>query len=299
MLKTVRKCADRLIHPLRTFRAVQLRLDIICLKLRNRFSSSAVATGNPGVVVSLTTYARRIGVVHLVIESIARGHVTPSRLILWLDDHGILDDLPKPLRRLQKRGLEIRQCENYGPHKKYYSFVEREQFLICPLVTADDDVIYPASWLEGLIEANRDYPKCVNCYRARKVKLCDGRIAPYREWRICDSDVPSVMTLATGVSGVIYPSSLLEVLKEAGTKFQTLCPRSDDLWLHVWAIRSGYEVRQVQRQAIHFPHIPGTQVTSLYLENCAENDGNDRQITSVYGPLDVEIFEQSTAVAHL
>jgi len=299
MLKTIRRNAGRLIHPLRTFRGLQLRADIIWLKLRNRFSSSRVATGKPGAVVSLTTYAKRVGVAHLVIESIARGHVSPSRLILWLDDQAILDDLPKPLRRLQKRGLEIRQCENYGPHKKYYSFVESGQFLIYPLVTADDDVIYPASWLEGLIAANIDYPKCVNCYRARKMKLRGGGIAPYREWPLCDSTAPSVRIMATGVSGVIYPPALLEVLKEAGKKFQKLCPRNDDLWLHVWAIRSGYEIRQIQPDAIHFPHIPGTQVTSLYAENCAQDDGNDRQMASVYGVLDMEILEQSAVAAQL
>jgi hypothetical protein len=281
----------------RTFRGLQLRADISRLKLRNRFSRSAVATGRPGVIVSLTTYDKRVGVVHLAIESIARGHAAPSRLILWLDDTALLANLPQPLLRLQKRGLEIRQCKNYGPYKKYYSYLEREQVLIHPLVTADDDVIYPPSWLAGLIAANRQFPNCVNCYRARQMMLRDGKFAPYREWPLCESTAPRFSFMATGVSGAIYPAALLGELKRAGTGFEARSPRSDDLWLHVWTIRSNFKIRQIQPQAIHFPLIPGSQAASLCAENCGEDEGNDRQIALVYEPRDLDFLERSTVTA--
>lgn len=297
MLRIVRRLAEKLRHPVRTLRGLHLRLDMMWLSLRNRLSSEHVAVNSQGVVVSLTTYNKRIGTVHLTIESIARGEVIPSRLILWLDDEALLANLPLPLRRLQKRGLEIRQCRNYGPHKKYYSYVESEQSLLSPLATADDDVIYPKSWLAGLLAANKQFPDCVNCYRARQITLRDGEFAPYREWPLCDSTAPRLKTMATGVSGVIYPPALLEELKRAGTAFEDCCPRGDDLWLHVWAIRSNFKIRQIQPEALLFPLIPGSQVTSLYAENCEQDDGNDRQIAIVYQRRDLELLNHGVARA--
>jgi hypothetical protein len=168
-----------------------------------------------------------------------------------------------------------------------------------PLVTADDDVIYPRSWLDGLLAAHQQFPNCVNCYRARVMLLKDGRIAPYREWPLCESADPSYRTVATGVSGVIYPTGLLEELKSAGTGFEACCPRADDLWLHVRAIRSGFHVRQIQRESIHFPMIKGTQETSLWAENCAQDDGNDRQLTVTYEAGDLELLGRNSATAYV
>lgn len=298
MLDTIRKIARRFRHPRRVFRALLVRADMVWLLLSNRISRKRVATGEPGVVVSLTTYGRRVGAVHLAIESIARGKTKPSRLILWLDDAALFANLPGPLLRLERRGLEIRLCKNYGPHKKYYPYVESQKVFPHPLATADDDVIYPRSWLAGLLDAHQQFPHCVNCYRARVMTMRDGKIAPYREWPLCESIRPSFQTVATGVSGVIYPPALLAALKRAGTDFEARCPRADDLWLHVQAIRAGFQIRQIQPEAIHFPLIPGTQVTSLYAENCAEEDGNDRQLAVTYESSDLALLEDCAVVVH-
>jgi len=298
MLKIAHEIARRLRHPARTFRALRLRADIGWLLFKNRFSHARVVTGKAGAVVSLTTYGKRVGTVHLAVESIARGRTAPSRLILWLDDAALFANLPQPLLRLERRGLEIRLCKNYGPHKKYYPYVESQRVFSYPLATADDDVIYSRSWLAGLLNALEQFPHCVNCYRARLMTLREGKIAPYREWPLCESTEPGYRNVATGVSGVIYPSALLEELKRAGTAFETRCPRADDLWLHLRAIRSSFQIRQIHPEAIHFPLIPGTQVTSLYAENCEQEDGNDRQLAVTYDSSDLELVENNALEAH-
>ena len=86
MPKTIDYILRKLSNPVSTLRALLWRADMSWLLLRNRFVWWPVATGQPGPVVSLTTYGRRVHVVFLAIESIARGHTNPSRLILWLDD---------------------------------------------------------------------------------------------------------------------------------------------------------------------------------------------------------------------
>jgi hypothetical protein len=92
---------------------------------------------------------------------------------------------------------------------------------------------------------------------------------------------------------VIYPSTLLKALKAAGTDFESRCPKADDLWLHVQAIRLRLRIRQIQPEPIHFSMIPGTQATSLWAENCAQGDGNDRQLIVTYEASDLELFENT------
>lgn len=299
MIKTGQYILRKLLTPANTLSALRLRADMLWLMVRNRFGWSAISTGGHGPVVSLTTYGKRTNTVYLAIESIARGSALPSRLILWLDDVVLYADLPTPLLRLKRRGLEIKFCKNYGPHKKYYPYVESQKTFTAPLVTADDDVIYPRNWLAGLLSAHDKFPQCVNCYRARVMTLKAGSISPYREWPLCESTEASYRTVATGVSGVIYPGMLLEDLKSAGTAFEARCPRADDLWLHVQAIRSGFQIRQIKTKPIHFPMIPGTQQTSLYAENCAQDAGNDRQLAVTYEPHDLEIFASGSSTAPL
>jgi hypothetical protein len=281
------------------YRALCLRMEIAWLKVRNRFGRSEVATGDAGAVVSLTTYGKRAQDVYLAIESIARGTMLPSRMILWLDDTALFANPGPQLVRLSRRGLEIRFCKNYGPHKKYYPYVEKHREFSAPLVTADDDAIYSRTWLAGLMDAYTRFPENVNCYRARVMLLRDGKIAPYREWPLCESSEPSYRIVATGVSGIIYPPMLLEVLKRAGTGFESTCPRADDLWLHAHAIRSGFKIRQMQQEPANFPHIPGSQAASLWAENCVLDDGNDKQSSATYDASDLEVLGRSAAAVSL
>ena len=148
--------ADKVDTPLprRIAHAVTVRVWVRWLSLINRYGRSQVCQP-PGPVVSLTTHGDRVATVHLTIESIGRGELRPSRIILWLDEAATFSNLPPALRRLQKRGLEVKLCKNYGPHTKYYPYVESEKAMTQPMVTADDDILYLPFWLKKLVEAFR------------------------------------------------------------------------------------------------------------------------------------------------
>jgi hypothetical protein len=128
-------------------------IDLVQFFLINKFGRKPVNEPG-GPVVSLTTYGKRIEKVYFTVESIARGVVRPSRLILWIDEETLLINLPATIRRLQRRGLEILLCKDFGPHKKYYPYVQSQQTFDTPLVTADDDMFYPRDWLKQLAGAN-------------------------------------------------------------------------------------------------------------------------------------------------
>jgi hypothetical protein len=261
------------------------------LSYRNRTSREpVVAPGGP--IVSLTTHGKRIRTVYLTLESIANGTFLPSRIILWLDNAEAFKNCPLSLRKLQDRGLEIKLTDNYGPHTKYYPFLESTDTFTCPLVTADDDIIYPKTWLSGLINNFNTDSTSVNCYRAHAMRIVDNKIAPYLKWSPCRSVSPSFLHFATGCHGCIYPPSFLVRLQAAGTEFKRLCPRADDVWLHVNAIRAGFKIKQIVQTSPKFPLLPGTQEECLYLSN-ADLGENDVQIKNTYKPSDIALLHQA------
>lgn len=261
------------------------------LQRRNEQTRDAVVEAS-GPVVSLTTHGARCDNVHLAIESIAWGWRKPSRLILWLDDARRFNDLPASLRRLQQRGLEIELTDNFGPHTKYYPYVASQPSHDVPLVTADDDIVYPRWWLKRLIAAHAMWPDQICCYRAHVVALSpadgtgDGAILQYSDWPPCESREPQCRHFATGVSGVIYPPSFLDFLRRHGDAFRPCCPKADDIWLHAMALRAGLRVRQLGRLPRHFEVLPGTHQFGLVHSNGFDG-GNDRQIAVTYEPADL------------
>ncbi len=246
----------------------------------NRISRASLLAPR-GPAVCLTTHGARLAKVHLTIESIGAGHLLPSRLILWLDDPTALAELPDALRRLLRRGLEIHLCGNHGPHTKYYPYVATQPLGRLPMVTADDDMLYPRHWLSTLMQAHTAQPAIVHAWRAKVVPVTADGIAPYGEWRDCGNTRPSLRHFAEGVSGVIYPTRLLAALRDAGEGFITVCPRADDVWLHAQALRAGIRVRQLHDKARDFPCIPGTEAMGLMHGNVA-GQGNDEQIRCTY-----------------
>jgi|GEM_PF-914895 len=270
---------------------IKTRILLIRLWYNNFFQCASIIKPS-GPVVSLTTYGRRIRTVYLAIESIARGNILPSRLILWIDDAALFENLPKTIRRLVKRGLEVKFSKNYGPHTKYYPYLQSQKSFDCPMATADDDILYPRSWLQKLTLAYQQAPQFVLCYRAHIIELCGEKIASYAAWKPCKTTRPALIHFATGVSGVLYPPAFLARLKQAGNGFIDCCPEADDVWLHVQAVRFGFPICQIENKPLHFPMIPGTQKIALMKKNL--NGGNDRQIKAAYTAKDISKLRSKT-----
>jgi RimJ/RimL family protein N-acetyltransferase len=74
------------------------------------------------IIVSLTSYPKRIETTWLAIETLLRQTVKPDKIILWLADTQFesLEKIPRELREQQKRGLTIRFCDDLKSHKKYF-----------------------------------------------------------------------------------------------------------------------------------------------------------------------------------
>jgi hypothetical protein len=269
---------------------------LIWLRRRNQRSTASVVSGT-GPVVSVTSHGERLHTVHLALESIAAGSVLPSRLILWVDTPDAFSNRSPGLKRLVDRGLEIYLSDNFGPHTKYYPYLLSTDSFDSPLVTADDDILYSRWWLKGLVRSHCENPGVVNCYRADFMRLERGAITPYRTWGPCKSTYPGYLNFATGVSGCIYPPALLIKLRRAGSEFMHLCPKADDVWLHVNTIRAGIKIRQIWSRPLRFPIIPGTARYGLYHSNVLLAR-NDEQIRNTYGSGDIALLQSAAAHAY-
>jgi hypothetical protein len=234
-----------------------------------------------GPVVSLTTYEPRWASVHYTIESIGAGALRPSRLVLWIAPSVLELGTPEPLQRQIARGLELRTCEDLGPHKKYYPIVA-DGALDRALVTADDDVLYWGDWLQRLAQAAALRPACIHAHRAHVMSFdTQGRFLPYHAWPACRSTVPSALHFTTGVGGVWYPPAMQAALHRAGDGFRACCPRADDIWLNAVAFRAGILVRQTSAFSPLLFEIPGTRAHGLAQGN-RESGGNDVQMNQTY-----------------
>lgn len=250
------------------------------LDSRNRHSVEPVVQDD-GPVVSLTTFGARWERVHYALESIGSGRLRPSRLLLWVAPSLLETALPETLKRLRRRGLEVLSCEDVGPHTKYFPAVSLLK-LECSLVTADDDVLYPVDWLERLRDAALNRPSHVVAHRARSICFGeDGRLAPYVQWRHCESVSPSPLHFALGVGGVLYPAAMQQALREAGDGFRSCCPRADDVWLKFVALRNGVDVVQIERSPPVVTDLPGTRGAGLARHNVS-GGGNDTQIQATF-----------------
>ena len=78
--------------------SIRVRFKFLRLGLRNRFTSSTILDP-AGPTVSMTTYGQRLKDVHIAIETIAKGKVLPSRLMLYLD---VEEDVLRPTKALKR-----------------------------------------------------------------------------------------------------------------------------------------------------------------------------------------------------
>lgn len=200
----------------------------------------------PGeLVVSLTSYPKRFGVLDLTIKSLLDQTVVPDRLVLWIAEKDIAH-LPESIRLLEKDGLEIHVCEDLRSYKKIIPSLSAWPSAF--VVTVDDDVYYEPTWLATLTQEFESSRPQILCRRAHRVaRRTDGEMLPYQHWdrQIIDLRPSKESIFPTGVGGVLYyPGSLhREVMNKAS--FLEICKNADDVWLYWMGRMAGSEYRQV------------------------------------------------------
>lgn len=209
---------------------------------------------DPEYIVSLTTFPSRIGNVWLSIETMLRQIKKPDLIILWLYKGEFKErhTLPKNLLRLEKRGLEIRFCDdNLMPHKKYYYTML--EFPRANVITIDDDMFYPPDLLGKLISQNRKYPNAICCAITRKIEIKNGRILPYKYWKYVKANLqPSFSLLTMGGGGTLFPPNSLSTKTFDINILKEKALRADDLWIKTMSLLKYTKVTTIAGEYPYF-----------------------------------------------
>ena len=238
------------------------------------------------VVVSLTTFDKRLDNVYLTVESLLQQSLKPDRVVLWIAEHELAGAaLPHILRLQEQRGLEVRFCdEDLGPYKKFYYALQC--FPDSLLITVDDDTLYPHDLVDQLYRAHRADPATIPCHRAHRIRLAPGGgVLPYKRWEKPTLDgTPSRLVFPTGVGGVLYAPGHLDDQVLDRDRFMALCPGADDIWLKAMSLRAGHCCRRVADPRDfrgRFLTVEESQLHSLKRANKAA-DGNDLKFQAVF-----------------
>lgn len=217
----------------------------------------------PQLIVSLTSYSKRINFVHQTINTLLRQTLKPDRIILWLpDDENLI--LSEELKRLQNLGLEIRYCPNYLSYKKIVPALK--EFPEDIIVTADDDLYYAQDWLESLYNAYLENPNNIYVKRAVRMQIKDNKIMPMysRDEAVSKNfKEASFSNQLMGGSGCLFPPHSLHNDIFNTNKFLKLIPTHDDIYLWVMAILNRTKIAVVDGYDIEMLAFDGTIESGL------------------------------------
>jgi hypothetical protein len=225
---------------------------------------------NINSVVSLTSYSTRILTLHYTLYSLLNQTVKPKFIIVWLAHGEVLTDELKAL----EPHIIFKWCADLRSYKKLIPTLSLQ--LGIPIITFDDDIIYPNDQIERLYNTHLKFPNNVICHRAHKITFTqNGDIAPYADWEFDSTEQrPSHQLMPIGIGGVLYPVNCFveDVLNIK--LFTQLCPTADDIWFKFMALKKGYKTKLVTnpRPYKNYLHVVGSQDQSLWESNKIDND---------------------------
>lgn len=236
------------------------------------------------VIVSLTTYGKRLYDVAFTIESIMQQSMKANKIVLWLED-GLKDKpLPHALINQQKRGLEIEYCKDIRSYKKLIPSLRK--YPNDAIITVDDDLLYEFDMVESLITAYREQPHYIHCCRKHMILIKDNQLKPYNEWVRADCELGvNRLNFFTGGAGTLYPPHCLdqEVMNEG--IFMDICKYADDVWFNAMAIKKGTLINKIYTRNPHGEDYLVNDVlqdTGLKKINLYGDNLNDKQIKAVF-----------------
>lgn len=237
--------------------------------------------GESQLIISLTTYNKRIHDVHLVIESLFRQTIKPNKIILWLAENEFDEDnVPMMLKNLQKKGLEIKYCKDLKSYKKLIPTLK--QYPNDIIITVDDDIIYSYDLIEKLIKKyNKE--KGVVCSRAHQYKLEKNyKFAPYYKWE--HETTKKERLFLTSGAGTLFPPNTFDKDFFDEKKIFELCPLADDIWINAMLLKNNKRIFLIQEEKEYFKKhliIQDGQDIALDKKNVGENK-NDEQLKAVF-----------------
>lgn len=237
-------------YPSSIWHSVRLRL--------NANEQSNHSTPLP-VIVSLTSIPSRLKTLDITILSLLAQTALPEKIIVWLNEDW-KSLIPKRLLTLQGDIFEIRFCEGTSSYRKLLPTLQT--YSNQPIITVDDDVIYPAKLIETLFNGHSAKPNDVVCQYAREIKRHNGQLLPYKEWRFLRHEARTGDNLLPiGEGGVLYPPHCFnnDVFDE--DIYTSCAPTADDLWFKAQSLLNNKSVTTISEIARPIPIIASQKIS--------------------------------------
>jgi len=250
----------------------------------NFLQSIFVKTKKSDVVVSFITIQSRLAMLEPCIKSLINQSVTPDSIVLWLCEDDYFgknaiskNSIPQYIYKYEKKGLlTVKWTKNIGPFTKLIPALS--DFSDKKIVTADDDTIYPRTWLKDLIRVSDKNPGTIVCHRGAEMLLSEdgSSLKEYNSWPEFVSLMPSMRLFPTGKDGVLYPpgSFTNEVFNEE--VFRELTPFNDDIWFKIMSLINGVQCIKIKPIHRDYKIIEGSGLVEL------QNDNVVKKMNDVY-----------------
>jgi len=187
---------------------------------------------NPKLIVSLTSYKKRLKKIDKVLNSILNGTLVPDKIVLTLYYNDIRF-IPKYINDYLIKNKIFLLIVNIDlkSHKKYFYTMQKFPYDI--IITIDDDIIYEKTTIESLYKSYLKYPNEISAKRVHLIKYKkNGESKPYKKWHKSFKllKIPSYNLMATTGAGALFPPNILNIYYSLIYDILK-CITSDDIFL--------------------------------------------------------------------
>jgi hypothetical protein len=206
----------------------------------------AITTRTERLVVSLTTVPERVLLIRPVLRSLVDQTCPADRIILVCPERCLRTGSPYPPIPELPPGVEVVRCEDQGPATKLLPVLRLEHSAI--VVAVDDDVFYPADFLETLLAAHRSDPTSAWGWRGWQFRRdTSPRLLEYVFATAINS--PTDVDVLFGTWGYLIPPGALDQAVQDFGDLQHL-RWVDDIWISGHLARRGVRRRVVAARSL-------------------------------------------------
>lgn len=242
---------------------------------------------NPKLIVSLTSYGKRVGrcAPYAIMSALMQKNVIIDKIILTLDKKTWNENnLPWALKKLIGLGVDVLFVEDTKSYTKLLPVLSIYQNSI--IITIDDDVYYSSNMVKKLYDEHLRYPDDIITAKARVPVIHDHKInISYKYWREAEYNKEYAYIVPLGYGGILYPPNSLDKEVFNSGIFLKLAPCADDLWFWIIAVISKTRQRVINnRNIVYYPidfMYQKINKGSALAEYNIHSNNNDRQVQAL------------------
>lgn len=234
-------------------------------------------------IVSLTSHtkSRLEQLPKFLFNSLLKYNKTNFKVVLTLykDD---IQYITKDLQALIDNNLIelIVAEENLKSHLKYFYVMQKYKDL--PIITIDDDIVYPVKMFDYMLEEHRKNPNVVLCRSCQQFTYTNNEINNTKQWLWNPTNDIAHINHAEGYAGILYPPNCLNISNNLIPEiYDTIM--SDDIYLSILEIRNRVKVYYLPKMRHEFVlSTKGEDSISLHPNIIAINDSYVKKFKDVF-----------------